>query len=67
MDVSILEAFDEELKELKEKGVSFDLEYLRKRLWEIADENNLDGGEVFKQYMDWKSKQSDKKQYTQEI
>ena len=51
-----INSLDSEIKQLNlpfNKG----LPILQQRLWEIADRHNTTGPEVFKMYMDWKSKE----------
>lgn len=51
------EKLDEEFKKLKDVPFDKALPLVRNELWEIADHYGMDGADVFKQYMDWKSAQ----------
>lgn len=57
--MSIQEQIEQLDMEIKKLNLPFDkgLPFLRERLWAIADEHNLEGADIFMQYMDWKSKQ----------
>lgn len=51
---------EDELKQLDEKVKAFgkfdkDLSKFRDELWKLADKYGVDGANIFKEYMDWRS------------
>lgn len=59
MDKTAIAIRVEEYSKKNLQNVPFDkgLPILRKILWEIADEEGVDGAEILKIYMEWKTNQ----------